>query len=111
MRKERQQERRRCGDPKRSRRSQCDQALPWPVSSATSQLIRASEGKLVSLWTSAAVHIRHTDIDLAERLLMKANYWTNPEHWSAEEVSENGIEIETISKEGERLLTKWRSPT
>ena len=58
----------------------------------------------MELWTSASVHIRRTDSDLAQRLQKKADYWTNPENWSDEEVVNNGIQIDKIADEGERLL-------
>jgi hypothetical protein len=63
-----------------------------------------AEAELVELWTSAAVHIRRTDPDLAQRLLQKADYWTNPENWSDEDVIANGIRIEEIADEGKHLL-------
>ncbi len=65
---------------------------------------REAEAELVELWTSAAIHIRRTDSDLAQRLQMKAGYWTNPENWSDEEIIENRIQIAKIASEGERLL-------
>ena len=65
---------------------------------------REVEGKLVELWTSAAVHIRRSDRDLAARLQDKAAYWTNPENWTAQEVSDNRIQIDDIAEEGKRLL-------
>ncbi len=65
---------------------------------------RESEAKLVELWTSASVHIRRTDSDLANRLQAKADYWTNPDRWSNEEIVNNGIQIDKIADEGERLL-------
>ena len=66
---------------------------------------REAEAELVELWTVASVQIRRTDLDLAERLLNKADYWTNPENWTDEEVAHNGIQIDKISEEGRRLLS------
>ncbi len=65
---------------------------------------REAEPELVELWTSASVHIRRTDFDLAQRLEEKADYWTNPEHWSAEERAINGRQVDTIADKAMRLL-------
>ena len=65
---------------------------------------RGAEAELVTLWTTASVNIRQTDPDLAQRLQIKAEYWTNPENWSDEEIVSNGILIEEIAEEGRQLL-------
>ena len=65
---------------------------------------REVEANLVELWTAASVHIRRSDPDLAMRLQDKADYWTNPENWTANEVVQNGIQIDAIAEEGKRLL-------
>ena len=66
---------------------------------------RNAEAELVQLWTDASVHIRRTDPELSNRLQEKAEYWTNPENWSPNEVSSNEIQINSIAKEARRLLT------
>jgi hypothetical protein len=65
---------------------------------------RDAEAKLVDLWTAAAVQIRRSDPDLAVRLQQKAEYWTNPENWTEEEVRENRIQIDQIAEEATKLL-------
>jgi hypothetical protein len=65
---------------------------------------RKVEAELVELWTAASVHVRRTDVGLAMRLQDKADYWTNPENWTAEEIVNNGIQIDKIAAEGRRLL-------
>jgi|ERR1700731_2637477 len=65
---------------------------------------REAEGKLAELWTSAAVNIRRSDMDLATRLEEKADYWANPDNWTDEEVRANRIQIDEIAEEGRRLL-------
>lgn len=65
---------------------------------------RESEAELVDLWTTASVHIRRTDPDLSMRLQEKAEYWANPEHWTKEEITSNGILIDDIAREGRQLL-------
>ncbi len=66
---------------------------------------REAEAELVELWTAASIHIRRTDPDLAIRLQDKADYWTNPENWTVEEIADNGIRIDDIAEEGRRLLS------
>ncbi len=65
---------------------------------------REAEDELVELWTTASVHIRRTDPDLALRLTKKADYWTDPENWTTEEIVNNRIQIDDIAKEATRLL-------
>ena len=65
---------------------------------------RTVEASLVDLWTTASVHIRRTDADLAVRLRDKADYWTNPENWTDDDDGENGIHIGRIAKDAERLI-------
>lgn len=65
---------------------------------------REKESKLVELWTAAAVQVRRSDEDLAMRLQEKADYWTNPENWTPDEVSNNRIHIDQITRDSRRLL-------
>ncbi len=65
---------------------------------------RDVESELVGLWTTASVHIRRTDVDLAQRLGDKADYWTNPESWTAEQVAAKRIQIDEIDAAAKRLL-------
>jgi len=65
---------------------------------------REAEAELVELWTSASVHIRRTDFDLAQSLQQKADYWTNPGYWSDEERVINGRQVDTIVDKAMRLL-------
>ncbi len=62
------------------------------------------ETQLVSLWTTAAVHIRRTAPDLADRLQQKAEYWTNPREWQDEEIGNNRLRIDEIAADARRLL-------
>jgi hypothetical protein len=64
-----------------------------------------AEAELGTLWATASVLIHRTDPDLALRLQQKAEYWTNPENWSEDEIDHNGIQIEEIAEEGRRLLS------
>ena len=65
---------------------------------------RRSESNLVDFWTSAAIQIRRSDSDLAIHLQQKAEYWTNPENWTEQEVRKNRIQIDEIAAEATKLL-------
>ena len=62
------------------------------------------EGELVALWTTAAVHIRTHRRELADRLQLKAEYWTNPREWENERSCQLNP-IDEIAEEGRRLPT------
>ncbi|NOY30856.1 MAG: hypothetical protein GXP28_12015 [Planctomycetes bacterium] len=63
-----------------------------------------TEAELVRLWQEAAVRIRRTDNELGQRLQMKADYWTNPSHWSDEDIRTNGIQIDQVSSDAQKIL-------
>ena len=67
---------------------------------------RDRERELVRLWTRAAVAIRKTDPDLAQRLVSKAHYWISPESWTPEDVGVAQIRIRDIEEEGRMLLKR-----
>lgn len=65
---------------------------------------REREVALVRLWTDAAVAIRRKYPDFAQRLQMKAEYWTDPERWTAADVERAGIRIKTVAAQARALL-------
>jgi len=65
---------------------------------------RDREHSLVRLWTEAAVAIRRRDPDFAKALQMKAEYWANPENWTADEVRNAGIGIRTVADRARLML-------
>lgn len=65
---------------------------------------RERELVLVRLWTDAAVAIRRKDRDFAHQLQAKAEYWTDPEKWSSEDVRRVGIQIDAIAGRARSLL-------
>src|SRR5205823_3543723 len=71
----------------------------WHGESEAKRLTAKRKGKLAELWTSAAVNIRRSDMDLATRLEEKADYWTNPDNWTNEEVRASRIQIDEIANE------------
>ncbi len=65
---------------------------------------REHERLLVQLWTDAAVAIRRSDPELAERLQMKAEYWADPENWTEHDIKSAAIGIETVATRARALL-------
>src|SRR5687768_3935007 len=48
---------------------------------------RKKEEELARLWTKAAVPIRHFNHDLADRCLLKGEYWVDPASWSVADIA------------------------
>jgi hypothetical protein len=64
----------------------------------------AREIELVSLWSSAASGFYRLDPQLAERLQLKAEYWTDPESWTPEQVHSAHISLQQITHLTRQLL-------
>ncbi len=62
------------------------------------------EEKLSNLWTEAAPLLKRIDPDLAQRCLEKADYWTDPEDWSVQDIKNAGIGLERVHLETKKLL-------
>jgi len=60
--------------------------------------------RLVTLWSEASLAIATIDDDLAKRLRMKAEYWSDPAYWTPEQVIKARITINTVAEETRRLL-------
>lgn len=69
---------------------------------------REREGDLVELWTEAAVQLRRTDPKLARKLQIKAEYWADPEQWTANEVRRASITIEEVAASARVLIVRSR---
>lgn len=65
---------------------------------------RHAETHLVSLWKAAANAFCGIDGALAERLQLKAEYWTDPKSWSSHEVREAGIALDHVAELTRQLL-------
>lgn len=63
-----------------------------------------NENKLVRLWASAAVLIRHLDRDLAQICDRKSGYWRNPDIWSDESIKSLGIRLTDVQERYRQLL-------
>ena len=62
------------------------------------QVDRSREGSLVTLWRTAATQFYGLDGDLAQRLQLKAEYWTRPESWTNQQVRDAGIALQHLSE-------------
>jgi hypothetical protein len=69
---------------------------------------RAEEQRLVALWSAAAGGFYTLDSTLAERLQLKAEYWTQPESWTSEQVREAGIALQHVAERTRQLLREGK---
>jgi hypothetical protein len=60
--------------------------------------------RLVRLWGAAAASFYTLDGDLAARLQLKAEYWTQPESWTSQQVRDAGIALEHVAACTRQLL-------
>jgi hypothetical protein len=65
---------------------------------------RKEERKLVGKWRAAAEEFYGIDGALAERLQLKAEYWTTPESWTAQEIHDAGIALQHVAERTRQLL-------
>lgn len=66
--------------------------------------------ELVRLWSDASLAIAVLDEDFASRLREKAEYWSDPEFWTHEQVQRARIAIDEIAAEARSLLMSPRKP-
>lgn len=59
-------------------------------------------------WLSATSAVREIDTNLYERLLMKADFWANPNNWTPEQSEKNNIYLDSIIEDTDRILNKVR---
>ncbi len=55
------------------------------------------EAQLAKYWAAAAIPLRHIDQELAMICEFKGEFWTDPDHWSAEEIARIGIKLDDVS--------------
>jgi hypothetical protein len=70
--------------------------------------VTPSNAQLVDLWSEAALAIAVVDEELAERLRMKAEYWSDPSDWTEAEIERARIGIDLVATEARRLLRSSR---
>ncbi len=62
------------------------------------------EIKLAKLWNEAGIKLRHINNELAQKCIIKADYWANPDEWTQGDIKESKIALDTIIKESRLLL-------
>lgn len=62
------------------------------------------ESLLVKYWSAAAIPIRHFDQDLSTICDRKSEYWTNPEHYTNENIVNMGIRLDDVRQAYRQLL-------
>ena len=67
---------------------------------------RKKEEELSRLWAKAVAPVRRFDRDLAERFLLKSDYWINPEHWTPSDIKDARIGIVQVCEEARGLLVR-----
>ena len=65
---------------------------------------KEKERKLSELWIKAGVKLRNIDNDLAERCIIKADYWANPDEWTMADIKNSKITLNEIIKESRELI-------
>jgi hypothetical protein len=60
--------------------------------------------ELSDIWVKAASKVRDLDSDLYNRLLVKSEYWANPEVWTQQDISQYNISLESIKKHCKSII-------
>ena len=68
------------------------------------QQSKETEAELVDRWREASTAFYGLDNELAERLQLKAEYWTSPDSWTDDEVREAGISLNRVAVFTRQLL-------
>jgi hypothetical protein len=69
---------------------------------------RDAEKQLVRLWRDAATAFYTLDGRLAERLQLKAEYWTEPNAWTRQQIVDAGIALQHVAEHTRQLLHEGR---
>jgi len=64
----------------------------------------AKEEELASLWSAAGQKMSYMDSALAATFLMKADYWADPQGWTAAQKNEALIELDEMMRRGLEVL-------
>ena len=65
---------------------------------------KEKERQLSELWIKAGVKLRNIDNDLAQRCIIKADYWANPDEWTMADIKNSKITLDEIIKESRELM-------
>lgn len=67
---------------------------------------KEKELQLSELWNKAGVNLRRINNNLAYRCIVKADYWSNPNEWTDDDINESNISLNKIIQESIDLMTK-----
>jgi hypothetical protein len=62
------------------------------------------EIQLSKLWNEAGIKLRHIDNDLAQKCIIKADYWANPDEWTQGDIKASKVSLDLVIKEARILL-------
>ena len=62
------------------------------------------EKNLATLWSTAGIDMSHINGELAMRYLMKADYWSDTEGWTAADNDERLIQLDEVLRLGRQAL-------
>ena len=65
---------------------------------------KEKERQLSELWIKAGVKLRNIHNDLAQRCIIKADYWANPDEWTMADIKNSKITLDEIIKESRELM-------
>jgi len=63
------------------------------------------ERELSQLWNDAQIQLRVVDPSLADRCFTKAEYWADPTRWSAEQVHQYNITLDSMAATVRHFVT------
>lgn len=58
---------------------------------------------LSAVWMDAAAAVRDLDNEMYERLLSKAEYWSNPSGWTNEKVDKANIRLDALREDSKKI--------
>jgi hypothetical protein len=64
------------------------------------------EQAVARLWSKAAIPVRRFDPDLANRCLLKFEFWADPDGWHADEATKKRIAIDEVLDRARDLLLR-----
>lgn len=70
---------------------------------------REQEKVISRLWREAAIALRVVDQGLADRCLIKMDYWADPERWSEEDIKKAKIGFDQVFKRARQVMRACKS--
>lgn len=66
---------------------------------------RDIERQLSNYWAAAAIPLRHIDEEVAMICEHKAEFWVNPDNWTADQIAQHGIALDGLRVKYRQMLT------